>query len=172
MGLDITAYTKLTPAPDAELKDGYPVDYEHFWHASEGVLKWTEENWAGHTAGIESGATYKIGDSFGFRAGSYSGYGQFRRWLAGAMGWPSIETLWGQDNVSGPFVELLHFADNEGVIGPVVAAKLAKDFADNEERIVAIAEQDGSEGAYYLQKYREWRKAFELASDGGAVEFR
>lgn len=71
----------------------------------------------------------------------------------------------GPEDGTSPFFELIHFADNEGVIGPVVSAKLAKDFRDNYERAKAFG--DG----YWLSKYEKWMAAFEMAADNGAVEF-
>jgi hypothetical protein len=41
----------------------------------------------------------------------------------------TAEQVWAA-RPEGPFVELIDFADNEGMIGPRAAAKLAKDFAD------------------------------------------
>ena len=68
-----------------------------------------------------------------------------------------------------PFVELINFSDCEGVIGPKVAAKLAKDFADYEDRASAFAAKFKDD--FFLALYREWRRAFEWAADGGMVHF-
>jgi hypothetical protein len=59
----------------------------------------------------------------------------------------------------------VNFSDCEGDIGEVVAKKLAKDFADWDAR----AKATGDDQVYHL--FGLWRKAFELASDGGAVSF-
>ena len=69
---------------------------------------------------------------------------------------------------NAPFVELINFPDNEGVIGPVVAAKLAKDFAEFEHR---AEEYSASipDGTDWLENYREWKCAFEMAAKDGAV---
>jgi hypothetical protein len=48
------------------------------------------------------------------------------------------------------------------VIGPKVAAKLAKDFADYEDRASAFAAK--SKDDFFLALYREWRRALELVS--------
>lgn len=164
MGLDITAYRKLEPAPQAELDDdGSPKDYDKFAHFHSSTIQWTEENWPGHSDGIKPGV-YSFANMDGFRAGSYSGYNAWRDQLARVMRGKSAEELW-KGPIEGPFAELIHFADNEGVIGPRVAAKLAKDFADHQSKAEAVGDN------YFLQKYNEWRKAFELAADGGAVHF-
>jgi hypothetical protein len=164
MGLDITAYRKLWPAPQAEVdSDGYPKEYDKFAHFGSATIQWTEEHWPGHSDGIKPGV-YGFAEAHGFRAGSYGGYNQWRNQLSCVMRGKPAEDLW-KEPIAGPFAELIHFADNEGVIGPTVAAKLAKDFADNQARAEAVTDE------YFLKKYNEWRKAFELAADDGAVDF-
>jgi hypothetical protein len=70
----------------------------------------------------------------------------------------------------GPFWELIQFADNEGYIGPTVAAKLATDFANWADRAKEFA-KDPEVGEWWLVSYNKWRQAFELAADGGVVDF-
>jgi hypothetical protein len=163
MRLDITAYRKLTKAINPAMEDGCPVDWENHFHAHEASIDFTEENWPGRSAGIERGAVYTFAESLGFRAGSYSGYNTWRSWLAAF----AEEVMTDNDLTSEPFIELIHFADNEGVIGPAVAAKLANDFADNQER----AETFNPGNVWWIEQYEHWRKAFEMAADAGAVEF-
>lgn len=164
MGLDITAYRQIKAVPNAELDaDGYPVNWEKHQRISRGCVESTEQDWPGRTAGVEPGI-YEAAQSFGFRAGSYGGYNQWRDWLARSAGHLSAEAVW-ENAKPGPFVELISFSDCEGIIGPVVAAKLAKDFADHEEEILAKADE------WEAAKYREWRKAFEMAADSGYVDF-
>ncbi|MNJ79827.1 hypothetical protein D3C77_779790 [compost metagenome] len=50
----------------------------------------------------------------------------------------------------------------------MTSAKLAKDFADFDERAKYF---DGDEDGWFYKKYLDWKKAFELASDGGTVDF-
>ena len=74
-------------------------------------------------------------DSFAFQAGSYMYYSKWRNQLAEMAGLGSAEAVRTNPEKEGlPFVELINFSDCEGVIGPKVAAKLAKDFADYEDR--------------------------------------
>jgi hypothetical protein len=168
MGLDITAYRKLVASPNEPMEDGCPVDYDNAVAASTAILSWTEQHWPGRTHYILPGV-YRFAEDFDFRAGSYSGYNRWREWLSIVAGHGNPSTLWEAESPQGPFVELINFADNEGIIGPTVSAKLAKDFAEHEDRIAALCA--GNDRNYELTKYREWRKAFELAADGGMVEF-
>lgn len=57
-----------------------------------------------------------------------------------------------------------------GVVGHVVATKLAKDFADYADKAESFSKKT-TEGELWLNKYYELHKAFDMASDGGAVEF-
>jgi len=163
MGLDITAYRQLTIATGVEVDEsGYPVDYDKYWKPSTAAIKWAEEHFPGRSQGIDRDAIYTSAESHAFRAGSYSGYNAWRNQLAELAGIKDED----RDHLDEgkPFAELVFFADNEGVIGPVVGAKLLRDFQDNLPKAEAI-------GGYFLDRYRDWLKAFEFAADGGAVEF-
>ena len=133
-------------------------------------MEWSERHFPGRAEGIDARTVYGFGDSFGFHAGSYSGYGMWCNRLAHFAGFPSAEFVF-ENKPAGPFVELIDFADSEGVIGPVVSAKLARDFAEHESRVVEFANAMPSDGSWWLDKYRLWKKAFEMAADGGAVDF-
>jgi hypothetical protein len=168
MGLDILAYRGLTKAPEAELdKDGYPVEYNKFHVFDASTITGTEREWPGRTEGVEPGV-YSAADSFGFRAGSYGGYNSWRDWLARISGWGSAKACWNSRKTGDPFYELINFSDCEGIIGPRVAAKLAKDFADHAIKAKALSAEDDT---YYFEKYGDWQKAFEMAADNGAVSF-
>jgi hypothetical protein len=52
--------------------------------------------------------------------------------------------------------------------GPIVSAKLAADFAKNQER---ADKYETTDAEWFRLKYADWRKAFETAADGGAVNF-
>lgn len=165
MGLDITAYQGLRLEPRAEVdEDGYPVEWSKYHAITKSILEYTEKEFPGRTAGLSPGV-YSSTDQLGFRAGSYGGYNAWREWLAVQAGYSSARSVW-ENNLTGPFTELISFFDCEGVIGPVVAAKLAKDFADHADKITG-----GDYTGYDAQKYRDWRSAFEMAADGGCVDF-
>lgn len=176
MGLDITAYRKLEEVrPVAGDEDGYDEGLASFYESKD---------FPGRFEGLKEGVFYRAAEEHGFRAGSYSGYSAWRDWLAKLAGYPAAGAepsddsfrdiyrkhhphaadVWKRD--SGPFYELINFTDCDGTLGPVVAAKLAKDFAEYDERAKAAADPD-----WYYDLYCEWRKAMEMAADGGAVDF-
>jgi len=91
----------------------------------------------------------------------------WRNQLARLMLDMSAEQVWNaaEGSLAGrPFVELIHFSDCEGFMGPKTCAKLSADFVNNQKRADAADE-------YFRAKYADWRKAFAIASDGGAVDF-
>lgn len=177
MGLDITAYSKISFVRKPVSEDDEPD-----WKANElqiwGNLRGFESRFTGDT-GI-----YSYEECYGFCAGPYSGYNEWRECLAKLAGYEAVEytNQWegtrmlhaaGAWNASGgPFHELIHFADNEGAIGAEVSAKLHRDFVEWRDRARAFAETLGIlTGGYFMESYDEWTSAFALASDGGAVKF-
>lgn len=119
---------------------------------------------------------YSYDNYYGFCAGSYGGYNGWRESLAKMAGYPSGKyEQYGKDWDShcvacwegqlGPFSELINFSDCEGAIGAKVAAKLAQDFAEHQQKV------DAHPDDRFRRLYGEWRKAFEMAKDNGAVHF-
>lgn len=183
MGLDITAYRQLKACEKPAGADEGDYDYDRFFEARPNPA------FPGRDDGLVS-KWFEFDQTrdgrFGFNAGSYSGYNDWREWLATLAGYPvalihtehrpprQLHSAGAWEASSGPFWELINFADNEGTIGPVVSAKLAKDFAEWQERAdaaCAAMTQAGEAGAWFHQRYCDWRKAFEMAADGGAVDF-
>lgn len=173
MGLDIIAYKELTVI---EPKRYNP---DTMWRPGESMI-WSETHFKGRGEGIEPLAYYKWNDLFHFRAGTYSGYNEwrekldkFRQYLMQQASEQSNETFTDQvkDADGHMFMELIDFADNEGVIGPVVSKKLHHDFKVNEKQAQTYAKTIEN-GDYWLEKYALWQKAFDYAKDDGAVEFR
>src|SRR5262245_58847787 len=167
MGLDIRAYNRLKLRPDINSNEWEHLDYRKFVQISAQEIEWSQG--FGERAGQLQPGTYEFEKSYGFRAGSYSGYGAFRNWLAKLAGYGSAEAFWNGKATEGPFVELINFADNEGVFDACTSAKLAKDFANGDARAKAST---GLEVIYYYGLYQQWRQALELAADGGCLRFR
>lgn len=160
MGLDIRAYSNLKNG--VARQDNSDSDDDDF-EDSDLIQLYDNVHFPGRAEGIDCNLAYEYDDSMGFRAGSYSGYGHWRHQLAQLAGYDGAEDAW--KKINGPFWELINFSDCEGTIGPVVSAKLAKDFADFQEK--ADAHQD----KYFRSSYEYWRTAFEMAKENGAVCF-
>ncbi len=177
MGLDITAYSKVEKVDVEVDEDNYPVDESAY---DDYVRAWAMGRRGQHDQ-LEDGKFYSVDEAYGFPAGSYGGYNQWREQLAKMAGYPLTEyredystrrmhaaACW--KGATGPFSELIMFADNQGVLGASVCAKLAKDFAEHEAaaRTFAAAPEGDSD---FIVSYLDWKQAFELAADGGMVDF-
>ena len=162
MGLDITYYRQATSPTEqqAAALQQFRGDDRRDKAAGLGMhCVWINKSFPGREEGIpphEFVAAECVG---GFCAGSYTGYGRWRSQLAELVGRQQ------RSDSPGPFMELTYFSDCEGVIGPVVSAKLAKDFAMYQP----FADSHSDE--WFRKKYAEWRVAFETAADGGFVDF-
>lgn len=162
MGLDITAYRQLRER--ADISTDFALDHwDQFFVAS--AVDWANSHWPGRGDPVKEGLVYGFAEKLGFPAGSYGNYGRWRSWLARVAGYAGSDSYWSSAPEGAPFYELINFADNEGVIGSVVAKKLADDFAKFQD----VADADG--GEWERAKYADWRKAFEMAADGGCVDF-
>lgn len=131
-------------------------------------------NFPGREGRFKAGVNYRYADSHGFLVGSNYTYTFFRNDLARLAGWPLDEfheelyngyaaSAWSA--TGGPFWELINFSDGLGTLGTEVCAKLANDFVEFQQ----AADEKGDH--YFSLCYYQWRKAFEIASDGGAVAF-
>jgi len=166
MGLDISYYrnARLPSAKNLAVLASKDEDDRMEWAYENGIRHiYINPHFPGREAGLPDSEYVEVDDAEegGFCAGSYSGYGRWRSSLASLAGSTSA------------FHELIHFADNEGVIGPLVSAKLAKDFADWQDRAHTFALRMNGEGdkEWFMLKYKLWREAFTVASDGGFVDF-
>ncbi len=180
MGLDITAYSKMKKMDVLFNNDGEPVDpvtrepVDHYYNVR------ANHDFPGRSDGLEDGAYYDYVKSEHVFAHSYSGYNVWRETLARLAGYPLdsfLNTFGVQENShaasaffgnvpdGAPFVELVNFSDCEGVIGPVVAAKLLRDFQEFDERAKALGDD-----RFYVG-YCQLKRGLELASDGGALVF-
>lgn len=150
MGLDITAYSGLTEFCPKNESESPGAGQTYFYKNME---------FPDQFEGLKERTIYSYAKSFCFWAGSYSLYNLWRGILAYMVHYNDKK---GETN---PFYELINFSDCEGAIGQVVAKKLAADFAEWQE------EADANPDDWFRMKYAEWRKAFEIAADNGAVQF-
>lgn len=176
MGLDITAYSRVVLEKEVEVDEyGSPRDWNKY------RVAYVNDDFPGREGSIINRGIYSFNKQYGFRAGGYGYYSGWREQLAKMAGYPATlrTDSYGRERVAhaaacwngatGPFSELINFADNEGVLGPEVCAKLAKDFSEYETRAVTFAKAE--EDDYFIESYLAWKKAFDLAADGGMVEF-
>ena len=186
MGLDITAISELE---SLVLPDNIVLHSDEYWdweqeQAGPVYSMWQHPGTTGYLDGLQEGLVVVHGETYGFRAGSYSGYGEWRDDLAKASNYGSANNIWQDpESVRGrPFVELINFSDADGVIGPVMSEKLYMDFVEQEENIMKKVyewylkfdpekEYDGDTVKWFRQKYSDWKQAFNVARNNGAVIF-
>jgi len=189
MGLDITAISQmksLKSPPGVELWS----DEFYDWEEEQGGNIWNtgqNQHFPAQSEGVPGGLVQGLGDTFQFRAGSYSGYGEWRDDLARAMGnesgargmWTSIDNGGTNDK---PFQELINFSDADGLIGPIVSQKLYEDFVSYESEIEKAIdwwylkmdehkEYNTDDVKWFKQKYSDWKHAFDVARQNGMVIF-
>lgn len=170
MGLDVTAYSNLRKVefqPDELDENGYPMDdgYEDEngeWITTYSFKCWNHPEFFDRSEGIESAAYYLAEDEAVVMGMSYGGYNTWRRMLSRMVGF-GVEDVWDGRVTEGPFVELINFSDCEGVIGPVVCAKLLKDFEENED----MARQYDDERFYKV--YLGFLNGLRLACSGTGI---
>lgn len=180
MGLDITAFCGLKKIDALFDSGGEPVNPVAREEIENYFKPCVSRDFPTRADDLEHDGVYLYADSFGFRAGSYGGYNGWRETLAKLVGYPALpfERIEGYkpstvmshqigacNADSGPFYELLYFSYCEGTIGPKTSAKLAKDFAEWDEKAKAL------DAPFFYEKYCDWRKAFEMAAQDGAVDF-
>lgn len=169
MGLDITAYSRLKPVgkhTDDWCEESYDDNFNRV-HVQAFAYSDFPQSFRGIPI-LGTKATFIQGGCFAvteetkthaFRAGSYGGYNHWRADLQKQFN--------PMRNEAGPFYELIWFADNEGCIGPDAAKDLLADFREHADRYDPGTEHPD----YFRQKYQDWTTAFELAADGGLVDF-
>lgn len=177
MGLDITAHQNVTFVDCVFDAGGDAIDPVSREYLDDVRLINVNRDFPSRSDELKDGACFTSDKAYGFRAGSYSGYNWWREELAKLAGYPLVEYHDGiragqmrhdagaWKSTGGPFWELILFSDCEGCVGPKTSDKLAKDFADFQERA------DKHEDDRWRALYAEWRKAFEMASQNGLVDF-
>lgn len=173
MGLDISAYSRVREIGIASDTEEWEREYwmqgraDTFYVWPSHVL---EPDFPGRLEGsiVRPNGVYEYAGSCYFRAGSYSGYNEWRNELSIATIGVPAKTVWRTPSAyeDSPFFELVQFSDCEGFIGPVVAGRLLED--SHAPSITAYAK---GRGGRFEGLFVQWRRAFELASDGGVIKF-
>lgn len=162
MGLDISVFTNAVPVP-------FQHEYgEQCWEA-EHHRAFCYDGFEHSLRGLEKDRCYTADYAFGFRAGSYSGYGEWRDLLCqcvyedkkGQELW-DLAKLDPEKAKDVPFYELINFADNEGTIGSEAASDLYHDFQDH---LVIVRAKMERLDPWYAQSYDTWLKATMVAGN-------
>lgn len=175
MGLDVTAYQGLIKLDCVFDADGEPIDPITREPIDDCFLALANRDFPGRAEGLEHKGVYTYLDCM---SGPSLGYGEYNGWreqLAKLAGYqPVAVKVMGRtellhsvacwDDRPGPFTELINFTDCDGVIGPVVSARLFADFVQFDEKAKSV-------GGDFYETYREFFDCFRMAAQGGAVHF-
>ena len=159
MGLDMRAYENAELVPEKLLPEDEDERYDSFAHV------WLNGNFPAEI-GLVGGWYKTSGESFSWRAGSYSGYNQFRRMLAEMFDDRTDEDYWYEDaDPTWPFFELINYSDCEGAMGPQAIQNVGADFT--EYAGLWTATYGGRmDWDWMNQKYAEWTKGTTIAKHG------
>jgi hypothetical protein len=105
-----------------------------------------------------------------FRAGSYSGFSEFRNTLAKAVGIALYEMEgFTQDGMEWteqePFYELLNHSDCGGLLTSRQCNELTKDFKLYKSQILSRLKKDSIDFEYFASKLDEWEEAVNHSDD-------
>jgi hypothetical protein len=174
MGLDICAYSNIVKQPEPEVQK---VVGKLLSSEGEEVLEVFEVTDRCHD--LEEGVYLDTFDTVQhhFRAGSYSGYNQFRNLLSKALLGVEASAVW-EDPTSfegRPGYEMIDFSDCEGTISSSVADKLHQDLVENRDvfkaHLIEVFGEDNDQVEWSMETYDNFIYAFELASENGVVVY-
>lgn len=170
MGLDISSL-KLGARVD-------PIEDDDDDAVEDLVFVYAADYFSDRLGGIEPGY-YVIEDHEYFYERSYGRYNIWRNQLAMLAGYPVLQSddrtgadvgAWNAE--SGPFWELINFSDCGGFIGGTVAAKLAKDFQEFEDKVPEFERQGMGSRTGFAAGFGLIKAAFDFAvKHNGVVRF-
>ena len=152
MGLDITAYSKVTPLDDdSDAYDVRLIDNTAF---------------PGRAAPFKNGM-YDCRDTLDVFHKSYGTYNEWRDWLAKIAGYHGARDMWviKEPGQPIPFWEIINFSDCEGTIGTVACKKMLKDFEDYDQKARSAEE------SWLYDTYVDIHEGLKLAANGGCLKF-
>jgi hypothetical protein len=129
MGLDITAYRQLKLCDALFDADGDPIDRATQEPIANYLHVFANSDFPGREEGLKDRGVYTYAEVDEVLGMGYGGYNRWRETLAKLAGYPLTEyrsrfggiqhahaaACW--EGATGPFSDLINFADNEGVIG-------------------------------------------------------
>lgn len=171
MGLDLSFYKNMALADvGPELLEGSSgdiyerVDFTDYLYLCPTICTMYDNIYPNHN--IYASGIYDAEHVDSPTSKSYTGYNMWRNKLAVMAGYVSAVDC--QKNHSqGPFYELIHFSDCEGLISGPVIDKLHKDFVEYETKAKE------SEDIYFKKYYQEWLNGLEsIVGRNGLIRFR
>lgn len=156
MGVDCTAYENVDLVEARGLRSMSDDDWDRVYDDGN-IFLYNLDVFEERGDGLPTGI-YRPSEETMRWSRSYGGYNRFRRELCLAVLGVEPEAVW-HDYVQyqdRPLAPLMHFADNEGFLGPKTCARLAADAASIDVDV------DG---------WPTWVEMFSLAADTGVIMY-
>lgn len=179
MGLDTTSYRNITALPEdwQPPKTGEGPDLDELWE--QGILRaGTYDCFPRAMDGLPGGRDpdpetrgclgsrwYQLTEPGPRTRSSYRGHSHYRMLLKQQF-WTVKQHAIPDDRqpLGVPFIDLIWFADNEGLLGPEACARLAVDYANHPVL-------DDGEFSYYSPLHEAWGAAVAHAAGRGAIQY-
>jgi len=179
MGLDVKAFRKVErvadwPADAGSMDDIAEYDFNasaYIWQgmAVTDISPAYDRHIPARRRALTSGLYRYAGKLNGY-SGSYSGYNDWRNWLAQARYGMADREVWTRCERDPAFEDgaalLINFSDCEGFIDAPTATRILADLRAHEEDILRQARSE-----YDAERFRQWMTMLEMAADGGMLEF-
>lgn len=159
MGVDCTAYEAVTLVEARTISSMSDDDWDAVYDAGN-LFLFNVAAFEARGDGLATGIYSPSGKRLAWSS-SYGGYNRFRRALCLAALGVEPEAVWNDYETyePRPFAPLIHFADNEGFLGPMTCKRLA---ADAEAPLVVPDYEDD---------WQRWRAMFALAAGTGVIRY-
>lgn len=177
MGLELRAFSELVLADedDYTLDDNGYIEDDGYWDNNGRYIRHfvitspaLEERFAGLQSPLEIGECYRIEGDCEWLAWS-ANYSDFNEWRC------FLHDFAEENGLNKEYCWLYDLPDCSALIGPDVSALLADVFHGNydtyQEYVDTVEEDDDVLAEQYRLAYDAFMEAFDIARDGGAVEF-
>ena len=185
MGLDTVSYARIVALPADWTPP--PVNAQDALYDQGIARAYTYDCFPRAMDGLEGGhdpdLTLLISQRFGYLGSrwyqasgagpaTHSSYGEHSAYRSALMTayWGGTENFgWSGASYDPdkPFIDLIYFADNEGLLGPDACARLAADYAANDVALLAVVAED-----FYVRLHEQWRAAVNHSASGGCIRFQ
>lgn len=162
MGLDITAYSEVVYTGEN--------DEEKFSENYKTVYCYGLDSFPVHFDQTKTGV-YFYKKQYDFYHSGYGTYNGWRNRLSMLTNNMSDREIWDSKDNKLPFYYLINFSDCEGTIGTDICKKLYEDFKNNANKIKKQLNLSDHYDEFFWDRYKEFRKAFCLASKNGVIRY-
>lgn len=164
MGLEVIAYRAL------HLTSYTAYDFERMMLWDDHVyVDLSEQRGAGHVSGLVDQGVYVFGASFSFEVGMYSSFTHFKDWVCQQVNQVELRLLIESPQPHEWPLGLWLTCPPAGYMDTASCALIYAQMVANEHRLDFRTFGLGHQSI--MTKWRDWKHAYQLASDGGCILF-